>query len=124
MPGEDSGLTVGLKPGVRTRGAGHWLFVNCCWKSGAGARRLQELAVELACPQAGWLPGDVEASYFHHLVPGRDTPVRHRSRHDRRAGQALPLERMANSDKSPATAGRLSRRRNAEFSLELWFASR
>src|SRR5882762_710584 len=38
MPHEDSGLTLGLKPGVRADDADHWLFVNRCAKS-SGARR-------------------------------------------------------------------------------------
>ena len=70
MPYEDSGLTLGLKPVVKAEDADHWLFVNCCTKSSAGAP-LQGVALEPACPQAGRLPGDVEALKVY-VVPGCD----------------------------------------------------
>ena len=70
MPYEDNWLILGLKPGVRAEDADHWLFVNCCTKSSEDASP-QRLALEPACPQAGRLPGDVEALKVY-VVPGCD----------------------------------------------------
>ncbi len=68
MPYEDSGLTARLKPVVRGRGSSVIRYLLYEIQRGAP---LQGVALEPACPQAGRLPGDIEALKVS-IVPGCD----------------------------------------------------